>query len=301
MRLFKKSFYLIAVWVTVYLGACSPEQSTELKTREMVEDLRILSADEMQGRQTGTEGNRIAREYILKRYNEIGLRPYGKQFEHEFTFERRGDTLRGVNLLAEIPGSTDSTIVLSAHYDHIGMRDSLIFNGADDNASGVAAIIALGEWLLQRDNRHTFVIAAYDAEEMGKRGAEWWVRNDSLIRSRAVLNINLDMIAQNQEGKLWASGTYHYPELRGVIEGIPADSLTLLFGHDDPDSELDNWTYASDHSAFHRQGIPFLYFGVEDHPHYHKHTDEFSTIPVDFYISAVEFIREAIAAFDRSL
>ncbi len=298
MRSIHKSLPLL---IAILFISCSPQEQTSaptLDTDQLIEDLRVISSDETEGRRTGTKGNRIAREYLVQRFEEEGAKPFQGSFTHEFSFtNRQEEVMKGVNVIGRISGSSDSVIVITAHYDHLGKRDSLIFNGADDDASGTAALIAYIDYFSRAQPNHTLVFAAFDAEEMGLRGARAFV-SDSAFMEKVKLNINLDMIAQNTENELYAVGTYHYPWLKPVLKEIETGEIDLLFGHDDPNSDLDDWTFASDHGPFHQQGIPFIYFGVEDHEHYHQHTDDFETIPQEFYKNSVRLILNAILAFD---
>ena len=114
-----------------------------------------------------------------------------------------------------------------------------------------------------------------------------------------MLNINMDMIGRNDEYELYAAGTYHNPELLPLVEAV-ADSteLDLLVGHDRPNLAAGmDWTMLSDHGAFHERGIPFIYFGVEDHVDYHQPTDTYDKIDPVFFVRAVatvlDFVREA--------
>lgn len=226
--------------------------------------------------------------------------PFQDSYTHEFTFENRRtqEEVSAINVIAKVDGKTDSMIVITAHYDHLGMRDSLIFNGADDDASGTAALLALADYFVKVKPNHTLVFAAFDAEEMGLQGAHAFVE-DSVMLSKVKLNINMDMISQNDSSEIYAVGTYHYPELKPILESIETAGLKLLFGHDTPGSGSDDWTFSSDHGPFHSKGVPFVYFGVEDHKHYHSATDEFETIPQDFYKASVQMILNAIIVFDE--
>lgn len=285
----------------VAFGACSgiSEEGLSINDDQLIEDLRVLSSNEMEGRRAGTAGNIKAREYLLYRYEEAGAEPFNGSYTYEFDFtNRQGDELTGVNVMGQISGKSDSVIIITAHYDHIGIRDSLIYNGADDNASGTAALLTYISYFSQNKPEHTLVFAALDAEEMGLQGARA-LTQDSVFLEKVKLNINLDMIAQNDMNEIYAVGTYHYPELKPVLKGIDTGDIQLLFGHDNPNGELDDWTFASDHGPFHQKGVPFVYFGVEDHVHYHKHTDDFETIPQDFYKSTVRMILNAILKFDE--
>ena len=280
--------------------ACSQKPAVKLDTNQLIEDLRFISSDATEGRRTGTEGNRIAREYLVTRFQEVEAQPFQDSYTHEFTFENRRtqEEVNAINVIAKVDGKTDSMIVITAHYDHLGKRDSLIFNGADDDASGTAALLALADYFVKEKPRHTLVFAAFDAEEMGLQGARAFVE-DSVMLSKVKLNINMDMISQNDSSEIYAAGTYHYPELKPILESIDTVGLKLLFGHDTPGSGSDDWTFSSDHGPFHSKGVPFVYFGVEDHKHYHRATDEFETIPQDFYKASVQLILNAIIAFDE--
>jgi len=110
-------------------------------------------------------------------------------------------------------------------------------------------------------------------------------------------------MVSHSDSVLFAAGTYHYPGLRDILQQVADRSpVTLRFGHDRPDLPPgDDWTQSSDHGPFHDAGIPFVYFGVEDHPDYHQSTDDFDTINVDFFRRAAETILDAITEIDRNL
>ena len=291
-------YLLVALF---FVFACEPEQQDPtLDTETMIEDLEYLSSDELEGRYVGSEGNAKARELILDRFKELGITPFNGSFEHEFTFERRGNELTGTNVIGMIEGETDSVILISAHYDHVGIRDSLIYNGADDNASGTAGLLAMMEYFTQKKPKHTLVFAAFDAEEGGLRGARA-LAEDSVFLKKLKLNVNMDMISQNDKNELYAVGTYHYPWLKPILERVETGEISLLFGHDRPEDGDQDWTNASDQGAFNRKGIPIVYFGVEDHEHYHKPTDDFETIPQEFYKASVQVILNAILELDKSI
>lgn len=292
----KKLFFLLLLPI---LACNPPSPKTTLDTDQLIEDLRFVASDITEGRRTGTEGNRIAREYLVTRFQEMGVEPFEGEFTHSFEFENRRtqEKVTGVNVIAQVKGESDSMIVITAHYDHFGKRDSLIFNGADDDASGTAAVLNLAAYFAKEKPQHTLVFAIFDAEEMGLQGARAFV-NDSVMLQKVKLNINLDMVAQNDRSEIYAAGTYHYPKTKPILESIETGTVNLLFGHDSPDLGSDDWTFSSDHGPFHSKGVPFVYFGVEDHEHYHKHTDDFETIPQENYKANVKMILNAILAFD---
>ncbi|HUG28331.1 MAG TPA: M20/M25/M40 family metallo-hydrolase [Gemmatimonadales bacterium] len=281
------------------LGAgCATAQvasTPDTRAHPMVDALYVLAADSMEGRQTGTPGNERARRFLLAQLRGIGVAPLGGSFEHPFDFTtRQGAAMQGINLLAVVRGTVEPEryIVLSAHFDHVGVRDGEIYNGADDNASGTAAVLEIARRLRAAPPRHSVILALFDAEEMGLRGAAAFVESPPVPRESIMLNLNMDMVSRSEEGLLWAVGTSHYPQLKPVIEAVAAQApVTLRMGHDTvSDTPGYDWTFSSDHGPFHRAGIPFLYFGVEDHEGYHKPSDDAEAITPEFYLNAVETV-----------
>lgn len=272
----------------------------------LLEDVRVLAGDEMEGRGAGTEGGARARAYLLRRFAEAGLKPLGgDSFEQSFDLKARGEVKprRGVNLVGYVRGtrSPERLVVVTAHYDHVGLRGGKVYNGADDNASGVAALLQIAAHFARHPPRHGFVFAALDAEETGLQGAYELVRRLREERRDVALNVNLDMVGHSERGELYASGTHHNPSLKAPIERAAARSrVKLLLGHDRPEQGRDDWTNQSDHYAFHRAGVPHVYFGVEDHKDYHQPTDDFETITQDFFVGAAETILGALEELDAS-
>ena len=117
-----------------------------------------------------------------------------------------------------------------------------------------------------------------------------------------LLNVNMDMVARG-DGLLWAGGAYHTPALAPILEAVAENApVTLRLGHDRPGApEGDDWTTSSDHGPFHLAGIPFVYFGVEDHPDYHRPTDDFENVDPGNYVANVRTILAAIRAMDTAL
>lgn len=203
------------------------------------------------------------------------------------------------------PALADEYVVFSAHMDHVGVGrpdadgDS-IYNGADDNASGTAALLALAEHFARNPARHSLLFVALDAEEQGLRGARAFVAAPPVPKEAIVLNVNMDMVSLSAKGELYAAGAAKYPELREPLQRVAARApVRLLLGHDTPvPTAQDDWTMQSDQGAFHEAGIPFVYFGVEDHPHYHKPSDELRNVTQSFFVRAVETVRDAIRELD---
>ncbi|MDG2530770.1 M20/M25/M40 family metallo-hydrolase [Caulobacter endophyticus] len=271
-----------------------------------LDDVKTLSADAMQGRAPGTPGSQLARTYILERFKLIGLAPIGEGFEQPFRFTRKdGTTITGVNLVARIKGRAPDgkALVVTAHYDHVGVKNGQIYNGADDNASGVAGLLAVAEAFKVKPPKHDVLIVALDAEEGGLRGAKAFVAQPPIPLSAIGLNVNFDMLSKNAKGELYAAGAAPQPALKPILEAVARTApVKLKLGHDtDAEGKESNWTTQSDHGAFAEKGVPWVYFGVEDHPEYHQPTDDFETIPQAFFQASVATVIQATRAFDERL
>jgi len=262
-------------------------QCQSAHTDQIMKDVQVLASDSLEGRGTGTVGAEKARRYLTARFNEIGLKPFNGSFNQAFVVKEKS----AQNLVGYLPGRTDSVIVVTAHYDHLGVNDGKIYYGADDNASGVAGLLAIARAIQASGSKHTFIFAALDAEEMGLRGAEAFLLSPPVDLRLIKLNINMDMIGHNDTDEIYAVGTYHYPQLIPLLEQVRRQSaITIKFGHDKPKDVMQDWTFSSDHGPFHKRGIPFVYFGVEDHADYHAPTDVFENINQAFLIKSVETI-----------
>ena len=241
----------------------------------------------------------------MSEFRRLGLAPVGSGYEQPFAFARRGgaDSTHGANVLGVIRGTRDPSriIVVSAHYDHVGVRNGEIYNGADDNASGTAAVLAMAAYFRAHPPAHTLLFALWDAEEMGLQGARYFVANPPVPLASVTANVNLDMVSRNVADELYATGATPYPQMRPLLEALEQRAaVTLRLGHDSG-SGADNWINQSDQGAFHAAEIPFVYFGVEDHPDYHKPTDDPSRIQPGFYYRAVRTITSFVVALDADI
>ncbi|MGV9005984.1 MAG: M28 family peptidase [Brevundimonas sp.] len=320
MRLSRLARPLVPLAAVLWLSACSgltgsgdaatPSAAPSAADTQLLDDVRILSADDMEGRDTGAPGGERARAYIVSRLEALGVAAPG--MGRLQPFEARGRTREGIktfngtNIIGQIPGTRvgGRYIVVSAHYDHVGVNDGQVYNGADDNASGVATMLALAAELKRQAPEHSVLFVAFDGEERGLLGATHFVEAPPVPLESISLNLNFDMTARAEtDGKLWVTGTWQNPSLRPILEPIPADgAVALAFGKDTPqDTGEDNWVEASDHAAFYRAQVPFLYLGVNYHPDYHRPTDDFERITPSVFISATDLSIAAFRALDRAL
>ncbi|MEP6783083.1 MAG: M28 family peptidase [Acidobacteriota bacterium] len=283
--------------------------SLRIDSERLMASVVALADPKFEGRAAGTPGGIAARGWIVDRFQTIGLQPVSGAFVHPFTFTRMTMSGRqagdGANVLGMCVG-TDTKLpffVVSAHYDHLGIRDEQIYPGADDDASGVAVILELAAYCQKTPFRHSIVFAAFDAEERGLQGAKAFMVKPPVPKERIGLNVNLDMVSRNDKREIFIAGTYHYPDLKPALEEVASRApITVLFGHDKPVTVaggVEDWTNQSDHGAFHAAKIPFVYFGVEDHADYHKPTDTPDKIDRGFFVDVAETILDALLALDR--
>jgi len=285
------------VWV---LAAVQPAGAIRVDPDQIFRDVQVLAADDMQGRLAGSPGGDKARAYLLDRLKQAGVQPIGDSFERPFTFApRTGGERHGTNLVGVIRGTRqpDRYIVLSAHYDHLGVRNGEVFNGADDNASGVAALLSAAAHFAAAPPEHSLLIAALDAEEAGLQGARALMRNPPVPVASIVIDLNMDMVGRDPGNKLFATGTYHYPYLKPLLEKVAQPPVVLAFGHDTP-GEKEDWTKDSDHYVFGEAGIPWIYFGVEDFDQHHKATDDAATIDRGLLAGAAATVIAATKSMD---
>lgn len=283
----------------------SPRASSPARiTRdELMTVVRELSSPQYEGRRTGSKGGRSARAYLRSAMASIGLEPAtASGFEQAF---RVGNNVEAANLLGRVRGTARDAraILVTAHYDHLGIRNGQVYPGADDNASGVAALLALARYVKVHPMRHDAIFAALDAEELGLDGAKAFVARPPVPLTRIAIAVNLDMVSRSDRHEIFAAGTYQYPWLLPIIAEVrQRASVKILLGHDRPGGtagRLDDWTMQSDHGIFYKAGVPFLYFGVEDHPDYHRSSDTADRIDPNFYRNVVEMVLETILSLDR--
>lgn len=265
----------------------------------LIQDIRILSSDKMNGRKNGTPELELARNYISARYREIGLSAFEQYGEYRQSFlqEKWLKDIQGVNIIGWIKGTKkpDEFIVVTAHYDHMGSSGKKIFNGADDNASGVAGMLALAHQLAESPPVHSVVFVATDAEEKGLIGAHAFVSEPPVPLEQMKANLNLDMLSQGGfKKRLYVFGVRQHPSFSPLFKRVKEQSgLCLRRGRQGiargfSESRRINWRMASDHGAFFKKGIPFLFVGVDVHHLYHTEDDTFENIESDFYVAAVE-------------
>jgi len=248
-----------------------------------------LASDDLGGRGIGTMGSANAMEYIIRHLKEAGAKGLGKDgaWYQDFLYEKEKVTAR--NVLAVFPGKgalADEAVIVSAHHDHLGTNDELvkagkdgIFNGADDNASGCAAILLVAQALAADkaklpESYRTVIFASFDAEERGLLGSRYYVRHPLWPLNKTTANINFDMVGRLGRGKVVAgdseSSAFFVERITALAAQCGLNVETRLHGSN-----------RADNASFLEQAIPAMHFNSGLHSDYHQVTDEASKIDGD--------------------
>ncbi|WP_205508424.1 M28 family peptidase [Longitalea arenae] len=271
-----------------------------IDSASLINYLAYLSSAKMAGRETGTPGNQLARDYIVNVFDSLQIGKVSNTYLQSFPVGNDGH--QGNNIIGLIKGHQfeNNYIVITAHYDHLGTRNGNIYYGADDNASGTAALLAMARYFKQYPPKHSILFVAFDAEEKGLLGSKYFITHAPVPISAMAANVNMDMVSRNDSNEIYASGTRHYPFLKKYVDSIrPYSPVNVLFGHDGEKAGMHDWTNQSDHFPFHQNQIPYLYFGVEDHADYHRPGDTFDKVNKSFYYRVCTMITGVASLLDR--
>ena len=258
------------------------------------DDVIFLSSDSLEGRETGTQGEVKAGEYIKKRFIKIGLQPLenNNYFQH-FTFkpktnphqeisfsnQKNDSTITGKNIIGYIDNQAKKTIIIGAHYDHLGYGNenslhrgekNLIHNGADDNASGVAMMIDLASKLRVANKNNNYLFIAFSGEEIGLLGSNYYTKNAIIKMSNINYMINMDMVGRlNEDTALAIYGLGTSPIFKQTINANNTKFKII---------QKESGVGPSDHTSFYLNDIPVLHFFTGQHEDYHKPSDDYDKI-----------------------
>lgn len=313
---------LLVATITVLFASAASSQSTitaakpncpalpTLDSVQIMNDVSRLADDSMRGRRIGTSENAKARDFLAARFDALGLGVVGEGRIQKFTVPpsaRRPNSLHGANVVGMIKGTKtpDGFIVVTAHFDHLGVgrpvNGDSIYNGADDNASGTVALLALARHFMRAQPAHSILFALVDGEESGDLGSKALVANPPVPLDKMLIDVNMDMVGRNINNELYAAGPAKYRQLRPLLDAAVACSpppVVLIVGHDSGGRGYD-WTGQSDQGPFHARGIPFVYFGEEDHPDYHRPGDTVDHLMPAFLVSATRLVADFVHRFDE--
>ena len=288
--------------------------------RNLTRDVEQLAHDDMEGRETGTPGEAKAAAYIAKRFGMAGLKPKGtEEWYQEFEGKPEADPhghgsteathseakdnnpIIGKNVIGYLDNGAATTVVIGAHYDHLGYGEEgslhagkkAIHNGADDNASGVAALIELATRLRFNDKakNNNYLFIAFSGEEKGLWGSNWFCKHPTIDLKTVNYMMNMDMVGRlNAEGSLAVNGTGTSPLWAGLLSALPKDGLKLVTSP--------GGVGPSDHTSFYLQDIPVLHFFSGQHEDYHKPSDDADKINYDGMFKIVKFMQAIIESLD---
>jgi hypothetical protein len=268
------------------LISCKQQIDQESRIKE---DVTFLASDKLEGRQTGTVGGKKAAAYIQNRFKELDLLPKGtngflqpfsfkpKTNPHdEVKFDVNGDgTITGNNIIAFLDNKTENTVIIGAHFDHLGYggegslyRDSIkvVHNGADDNASGVAVMLNLAAKLRKKNTNNNYLFIAFSGEEMGLLGSNYFVKNPTIDTKKVSYMINMDMVGRlKKDSALAVYGTGTSPIFKQTLKSHN-NNFRLV--------QQESGVGPSDHTSFYLADIPVLHFFTGQHEDYHKPGDD---------------------------
>ena len=290
-----RKIFIILV-VSVFISSCSSHKkakqnkvtSAVIDSTTVRKHLYTLASDDMQGRKSGTEGIEKAAKYIESEFKKIGLTTFegldSYRQTFNFTNRRSKEEITSSNIIGVLQGKSkkDEYVIISAHYDHLGMKKSgegdLIFNGANDDASGVTGVLALAEYYKKMGNERTIVFAAFTAEEMGLIGSTHFGKG--IDASKFVAGINLEMIGKTPSfgpNTAWLTG-FERSDFGKIVQKNLEGSGYQLFP--DPYKNF-NLFFRSDNASLARLGVPshtFSTTAIDVDKDYHKVSDEAETL-----------------------
>lgn len=310
MRLFRINLSLLSL---ALVFSCTEFKTDRIIKQELEEDIYHLAADELEGRAFGTMGEEKAANYLAQRFEEVGLTPKGTEgFLQEFVVNKptnpheqakidaSGEGLKGRNVIGFIDNKAQNTIVIGAHFDHLGYGsegslhrgEPAIHNGADDNASGTAALVQLAGVLGNADLDSNVLFIAFSGEENGLWGSNYFVKNPTIALTEVTYMINMDMVGRlNEENTLAINGVGTSPSWNEKLEIVNSDSLKLVTSA--------SGIGPSDHTSFYLQDLPVLHFFTGQHEDYHKPSDDAEKINYDGLVKVVRFIERLVVQLDQ--
>ncbi len=303
--------HLLYIIGTILFFSCKPSYDP---IRQITADIGILASDSLSGREVGTKGEKMAADYIADRFKRIGLVQYGTEGYLQPFFVKNSsnpheqpevgtesDTagITGYNVIGSIDNPSDELVIIGAHYDHLGMGGfsslhrgvEAVHNGADDNASGVAAMLHLARILKEKKLSRDVLFIGISGEEKGLWGSNFYVKNPTVDLTKVNFMINMDMVGRLDKSRgLAINGTGTSPQWNELIDRVNSDSLKIIKG--------ESGVGPSDHTSFYLQDIPVLHFFSGQHEDYHKPTDDPDKINEEGILLIASMIQRIVEDLD---
>jgi Zn-dependent M28 family amino/carboxypeptidase len=302
-----KKTLLTGFILSLFLASCSAVKPTKyietISASNLKTNLYIIAGDEMEGRNTGEPGQKRAGKYLISQYEKMGV-SYPKEgngwyqkvpseFMARSFSPKLGDS---ENIWAYIEGSEkpEEVIVISAHYDHVGMKNGEVFNGADDDGSGTVALLEIAKAFQQAKKdghgpKRSILFLHVTGEEHGLHGSRYYSENPLFPLKNTVADLNIDMIGRRDEPHN-DNGNYVYligsdrlsTDLHKISEQANKEytKLNLDYKYNDR-KDPERIYFRSDHYNFAKKGIPSLFYFNGVHADYHKESDTADKIEYD--------------------
>ncbi|CAN5254495.1 M20/M25/M40 family metallo-hydrolase [soil metagenome] len=303
-----KSLSIAAITTACLLNFnCSAQQPD---TKNIQRHIKILASDSLEGRGTGTAGGILAVTYVQEQFKNLGLLPKGdgKLYTQKFGFKTgvHGTGTEGTayNIVGYIDNKAANTIIIGAHYDHLGLGNQgssleansagIIHNGADDNASGTSGVIELARYFKTNKvtEKNNFLFICFSGEELGLYGSKYFTEHPTIDLAKVNYMINMDMIGRLEATKgLFVSGSGTSPVWEPLLKRLSTTEIPIK-----TDS---SGTGPSDHTSFYLKNIPVLHFFTGSHSDYHKPSDDIEKINVAGEASVLNVIIKLIEAVDK--
>ena len=291
--------------------SCKNEIPVEVS---MEGDVSLLASDSLKGRRTGTQYERMAADYLAERFKNLGLEPKGTNaYFQEFSFkdktnphddvtfvDKAGDnTITAINVIGYLNNNAENTIVIGAHYDHLGMggegslfrgEETEIHNGADDNASGVAVMLNLIKDLQGKNTNNNYLAIAFSGEEIGLLGSNYFVKNPTIDTKKVNYMFNMDMVGRlNEERAIAIYGVGTSPKFSQALFANNTDFKI---------TEKESGVGPSDHTSFYLGDMPVLHFFTGQHEDYHRPGDDAEKLNYEGMEDITQFMLAIITDLD---
>lgn len=303
------SVFFLAVFAQLLFA----QQDREAVRQQIRVDVVYLASDLLQGRETGKAGEALAAQYIASRFAEAGLSPAGQNgtWFHDFEFQQStnphaaptdgGEKTKGRNVVGFLDNGAKNTVVIGAHYDHLGLGipgsslhagEPAVHNGADDNASGVSAMLYLAQYLKTSKAKHNnYLFIGFSGEELGLIGSKKYVEKPTIDLKSVNYMLNMDMVGRlNEEKVLAINGAGTSPVWKDELAKITVGGLKV--------KTTDSGVGPSDHTSFYLQDMPVLHFFTGQHGDYHKPSDDSELVNYEGIFEVSNFMIQLIENLD---
>lgn len=307
----RRNIFFVAIFILNFSSALIAQ---DVRKANVQTHLKTLSSDEFLGRGTGEKGEALAAEYISQYFKKLKLQPWGDEgtYYQNFSFKFRKTSMAnphgsgeyvpktGKNVVAYLDNGADYTIIIGAHYDHLGTgllgssRDAnpegKIHNGADDNASGTAGVMELARYYVENDVKEkcNFIFIAFSGEELGLVGSKKFTQFEKFDSSKIQCMVNMDMIGRLNDStkKILVYGIGTSPVFGAMVEKFKPEAA---------DIKVDSsGTGPTDHTSFYLKDIPVLSFFTGQHQEYHKPEDDEHLINYEGEIMVLKYVANII-------